>query len=74
MNHEENDVTDVAEVVEGVLSGSVIDLFAIGQQGEAVEEPVDGEAWLVNGHDDGASLTRHSGKNTHTNKNLAILT
>lgn len=43
----------------------MIDLFAVGQQGEAVEKPVDGVPRLMNGHDDGASLTGHS-ENKHT--------
>lgn len=63
-------LTDVTEVVESVLSGSVINLLAVHQQREAVKQTVDGVPRLMDGQDDGAPAGRHpkhiSSKHTHT--------
>ncbi len=40
------------------ISGGV-DLFAVDQQGEAVEQAVDGVSRLVDGQDDGAAVVCH---------------
>lgn len=39
--------------------GSGGDLFAVDEQGEAVEQAVDGVSGLVDGQDDGATVVRH---------------
>ena len=40
----------------------MVDHLASHQQGQGVKQLVDGEARLVNGHDDGPSLIGHSAK------------
>lgn len=38
------------------------DLFAVDQQGEAVKQAVDGVSRLVDGQDDGATVSCHPGE------------
>lgn len=52
-------LTDVTEVLESVLSGSMINLFPVHQQRETVKQTVDGEPRLMDGQDDGATAVRH---------------
>lgn len=46
------------------INSSCSHLFAVDEQGEAVEQAVDGVSGLVDGQDDGATVVRHSAETT----------
>lgn len=52
--------TDVGEIVQSFWSWSVEHHFSTNQQGESVKQSVDGVTRLVDGQNDGSSVTGHS--------------